>query len=509
MSLIVLQRVPATRWEERVVADRWTRERAALWLRRWAIGLPLVAMPLLLGGVRPWFWSTVAGVFVLSLIAWLWVTPKGVATPVRVSASWLLLAPILVYPFLQAAPIPISWLSLLSPERALWIERAGTALGWTIPGASVSYEPLLSFMHGARWMFLGLYAWMLRKALHEEKDMGWLFTLFFVIAGIEASYGILQALIPSLGVFGQRTGNGAGSGTFFNRNHYAAFLGMLWPLLLARLLSLHREPGRGARGRPSDGTPDRPDRHRQLFLSFMVGLVILGLFLSQSRAGILSSLVALTVFVILGGGERRRMLPFVIGCWAVMLTYGSAIGFEEIIERFSSIEASAPGRFRIWQDAWSMLLDHPWTGVGLGAFPRAITVYQSHLPEALDIAHAHCDYLQWAAELGLPVAGALIAASWIVWWRSAWRVSRFPGESGRLQPVDSRYRERRLIRIGAASGAAAFFCHGWVDFGGQIPANQVLFVALLVLMHWGLNPAPSPSISTSPSRTPHTQGASQ
>jgi hypothetical protein len=35
--------------------------------------------------------------------------------------------------------------------------------------------------------------------------------------------------------------------------------------------------------------------------------------------------------------------------------------------------------------------------------------------------------------------------------------------------------------------SAAFLCHGWVEFNWQIPANQVYFVMLLVLMR-GFSP---------------------
>jgi O-antigen ligase len=465
------------------------------------IGLPLVVLPLLLGGVRPWVWSGVAGIFTVGTALWLWLIPAQSGATVRVSKSCLLLAPFLLYPLLQVLPIPVSWLSILSPERALWVERAATALGVSVRNSTISYEPLETFLFTSRWIFLALYAWMLHSALAQEKDHRWFFTLLFVITGIEAAYGILQALIPSLGVSGQQAGGGSGSGTFVNRNHFAAFLGMLWPVLLARLLSLHERSPSRAGGGATASPLDETSRQKQIFLSLVTGLVLLALFYSQSRAGILSSLVALSVFVILCGGERRRMLPFVIGCWLVMLVYGSAIGFEEIIERFNALEASAPGRFNIWVDTWRMIQDHLWTGVGFGAYGRTIMVYQTHLPDTLDIVHAHCDYLEWAAELGLPVASALIAATWATWWRSARRVNHLTVPIGRLQSVSPVYRERRLIRIGALSGAAAFLCHEWVDFGGQIPANQIVFVVLLVLMRIGRNPAtpavPDPALGSS------------
>lgn len=47
--------------------------------------------------------------------------------------------------------------------------------------------------------------------------------------------------------------------------------------------------------------------------------------------------------------------------------------------------------------------------------------------------------------------------------------------------------KRRLLKVGALAGTAAFLCHCWVDFNWQIPADQLYFVALLVVM--GMNSA--------------------
>lgn len=455
------------------------------------IGFPLVVLPWLLGGVRPWVWSGAAACFALSMAMWLWLAPYGSAVRHSRWRDWLVPGVLLLFPFIQVIPLPTSWISGVSPERALWLDKTQVALGISLGSSTLSYQPLNSFIYGCRWLFLAAFAWLLHRTLAEEQDPAWFYSLLFVITGLEAFYGILQALIPSLGVLNARSNNGMASGTFVNRNHYAAFLGMIWPVLLGRLLSLRQATSSPRKHSSNASTLDQPVRQKQVFLAFVTGMVLLALFFSQSRGGIASSLVALSVFVALvGGSQKRGMLPFVVGCWVVMLIYGSAMGFEAILERFNQIEASAPGRFSIWSDTWQMIEDHPWFGVGLGAYPQTIMVYQSHLSDLLEIGHAHSDYLEYTAELGLPIGCALILTGWIHFWRSAWRINHCPGSADRIQSSPSRQGGEQLIRIGAVAGSAAFFAHAWVEFNCQIPANQLVFVMLLVLAHRREKPAP-------------------
>ena len=71
------------------------------------------------------------------------------------------------------------------------------------------------------------------------------------------------------------------------------------------------------------------------------------------------------------------------------------------------------GRPVIWHDTWRMASDFPLTGVGAGAFERAMLVYQEG-SRLFFFNHAHNEYLQLLAEGGLliavPAAIAVLAA---------------------------------------------------------------------------------------------------
>ena len=319
-------------------------------------------------------------------------------------------------------PLPESWLAFLSPQRFIWLQKANDISGlsgWT----SISYTPLETFYKGIWLVFLALFAVVFRQTLAGTRDSEWLFKVLFVLCGFEAFFGLLQVLIPSLGVPGAgevaHRYAGYARGTFNNRNHFASFLNMTWPLLLAYILGLRiRDYGlsnraqrsklkaeskgledyrfariRGLRTkqvrRDAEGEklsyPEREwvaqVRQKQIFFGFVLGLILLALFFSASRGGILSALVAMTVFMLLEGKNRKPLLFLIFICWSIVLVYGSIIGFDQIIARFDMLGTDAPGRFQIWETGWRIVKDHVWTGTGLGSFGDLFRVYQDYLDD--------------------------------------------------------------------------------------------------------------------------------
>jgi O-antigen ligase len=402
----------------------------------------------------------------------------------------------LLYPFLQCLPLPASWMAQLNPHLMQWKKLAGSITLVSSGSASISYEPLVSFFSGLWWVFLVGYALLFRKAVREETSLNWLFTLLFWVAGSEALYGLLQTLIPSLGVLWESAGQGVARGTFVNRNHYAAFLGMLWPLLLAYQFCLGLPSSDNRRVASLKLEQQKENQQKRWFLGFVIGLMLLALVFSQSRGGIMAALLSLTVFVGFGKKYRRKgMVAVLLGSWVVMLLFGSIIGFEGVLTRFNQLDMDSSERVKIWGDTMRLIGDHWLTGTGLGTYPEVIRVYQSHLTDQFAIVHAHNDYLELAGDLGVPMALLLILLAWGYWGKCARRMVRrtqFWDEEGGTEdrsaehealPMDrGQVEKRRLLALGALAGGAAFLFQSWVEFNWQIPANQFYFMVLLVLM---------------------------
>ncbi|CAK17627.1 putative lipopolysaccharide core biosynthesis protein [Pseudomonas entomophila L48] len=138
-------------------------------------------------------------------------------------------------------------------------------------------------------------------------------------------------------------------------------------------------------------------RNRGLQLGWLAALACLGAFvaLTQSRGALLS--VALTVLLAPLWFRSRFSGALAMG----VLVVGSAatyMAYDLIMLRGSSY------RPEIFQVALQMIGEHPWTGLGLGAFYRVEAA-------GLQFDHTHNMFTHVAVELGLP--GMLL---WIAVW---------------------------------------------------------------------------------------------
>jgi hypothetical protein len=435
---------------------------------------PLAALIFFFGGARPWIWQGVTGLFFLCLGAWHF--RFGVSPPDKRLRGLLIIGLcFLLVPLLQIIPLPLALLEILSPVRGQWA-RTLLELG-NISSTTISYEPLATWMRLAWWLFLLTFAVLLAQALNSgrAKYPVWLLHSLFVLAGLEAIYGILQALLPGLGVLWNldpQTGlayKGSARGTFINRNHYAAFLGLLWPVLLAYVLIL-KSPRKmehvlGKRAQAQVLV------QQKAFAIFCLALVILGLVLSQSRGGILGALLSFTLLYLFAGLRQKRVAAALAACWIIMLGYGTIIGFDDISNRFSQIGQGATGRVEIWKDGWNAVRDHPLTGTGLGTYPSVGRAYQNAFSPQLRAHHAHNDYLEAVVEMGLPAAGILILGIWALWCSRAFFLWR------NRQTMDP---DRLVLAAGSLAALGGYLLHSWVEFNNAIPANQLTAIMVAI-----------------------------
>lgn len=155
-----------------------------------------------------------------------------------------------------------------------------------------------------------------------------------------------------------------------------------------------------------------------LMLAFVFGLV-----LSASRTGMLGVLV-LAAWGALDRtlSRRARVLlcvsPLVYAlCWFGVTLWADATGHvfggAARLRREADISSS---RFDIWANTWTLIAHQPWFGVGWGEFNLAwsLTPFPDRPVAFFD--HTHNLLLQWAVELGLPLALAVTALmGWALW----------------------------------------------------------------------------------------------
>ncbi|OFV84245.1 MAG: hypothetical protein A3B65_03565, partial [Acidobacteria bacterium RIFCSPHIGHO2_02_FULL_67_57] len=270
---------------------------------------------------------------------------------------------------------------------------------------------------------------------------------------------------------------------FINRNHYAAWGLMVLPLAWAKF----------------------SERRSRLELRAFWGLVVLvvgiSILFSRSRAGLGLFLLAFPLYAWLSrpakrGASRRvhpervhreRALALGLGVGLVLLAGVVTLAVDSgallarwpgVAELFIHPESLDEHRWQIWRDTWPMIRDHLWLGSGLETYGVLSDSYRSFYSN-LRWLQAHNDYLQWLAETGLVGAGLA------VWFLVA--LARRGAE--RLRQATSGT-ERRLVAA-ALTGCLLVLLHSLVDFPLRIPANALLFAALLAMIAAPASPPPA------------------
>lgn len=446
----------------------------------------LAAAPLAYGATRPAALEALLTLLGLAASCWLASLLPGrraIALPVAVGVGLALLL-VSLLPWLGGWTAP-------TPEPVFTTEHfARVAARWPASVVGLDRATAIALPAG-----LGL-ALVMTADLARERF--WLIAFASVIAITAAAVALLAAaqhLTQAPGMFWRNEGRLPGRfwGTFFHHTSAGAYLNTAWPLA-AGLLALKV---RGARA---------------------FGLVLVILLAAHAThvsrfpqvAALASGVVLLVRFGWLRAPRPRLVLAGILGS---SLLLGVATGrLGEIGERWRQVRSAdvtaqpvpplaewprlvradllIPNRYQTGpagdrgeaqQAALRGLADRPWTGHGPGNW-RAAAAMHSGDPYVrtfyLYLQFAHQDFLQAAAERGLPGIGALL-----VLLVPAAVLPLF------LHPLGA----PAVLGISTAAGLGAVLLQSLLDFPLQIPAVALNAHVLAGLAWAGLNPTPSAS----------------
>ncbi len=131
-------------------------------------------------------------------------------------------------------------------------------------------------------------------------------------------------------------------------------------------------------------------------------LAMLSLALTYARGAILSIAVVLFLYII--WKKKKLVFPFIILCGAVLFLDKTLLA--RMLSVFSTGDSSTSLRLGLWDSTLSMIMDHPFLGIGWGAYFKVYPSYDYYMQgHFIKIVHAHNMYLNIAAETG--IIGAL------------------------------------------------------------------------------------------------------
>lgn len=385
----------------------------------------------------------------------LWYLRGGFPTWIAAAGTAVLFAALILV-WLHLVPLPPELWSRL-PHRELIVETY-RASGHSLPWRPLTANPDGSL--GAAMAFLPAVAGFLAALTLDSRSVAWvgISILCCALAGVLVAMAQLSVDFAELFDFYGKSTVRTASGTFSNRNFFAAQLFTAIPFVAALAASI------------SERRQIRPWLNAIFALAFML-ILLLGLALVGSRGGII--LAMLSVFLTFAFVFRLRQLA----------SPGVAL-FASVVGLFVISQVSMVGILRLTQrdpfeDYRTTILAvtrkaiesfFP-AGSGFGSFVGTYQLFEQPgdvLPNFVN--HAHNDWLELLLEGGLP-ALTLMFAFLVLLSFAAFRLARLS-----LFNVSDSYMRAAAVAV------ILLMAHALVDFGLRTPALLTMFAICLGLV---------------------------
>ncbi|MBL7069945.1 MAG: O-antigen ligase family protein [Candidatus Omnitrophica bacterium] len=341
----------------------------------------------------------------------------------------------------QLFPLGKTLLSVISPATAD-LYRNFSSAGGSIFSISIYREATIKLLLEVL-CYLSVFFVTLNYFDTEKKQRRLLICI--IISGfIYAFYGIISRLYAPESAFS----------SFSNRNHFAAYMLLVIPLGVAM----------------SSVTVSLAVR---TIFSFMSSVMVVGLFLSLSRAGRICFVLGLILFVILLHIRRKakKAIPVFFILFVFLITFVMLIGAPFFLQRLESVLTplkAYSNRLLILKDSIQIAGDFPVFGTGLGTYGEIAQIYKTTgWQTSYDFAHN--EPIQLLSETGLigfvsiSLFIVLIVYSVFIIWLK--RRSHFPS----------------YVTLGCIISLFAFILHSFFDFVFHVPADTLLFFIVLAL----------------------------
>ena len=383
----------------------------------------------------------------------------------------------IIFLFIQAVPWPKFLVKILSPNTYVFQELFSADFS-RVKFMSFSLMPEQTIREGLELLAYFFLGFLIVKTVTKRKQI---MRIFYVLVGVgvfQAVYGFIQLYSknPMVLFYKKIHGLDSLSGTFVNRNHLSGYLEMVIPLTIGLILAhIDVFSLAGLKWREKLLRFSEKGFYRNVLLTFGVIVMAMAILFSKSRSGVFLLVFAFILFFGLAGLYSGRVthrqkwtMGFLKGTFLAIMFISLYVGINATIERFALDNLLYQNRPLYWSNTTRITNDFPFLGSGLGTFASIYPAYEE-LRTAAHLSHAHNDYLEYLAELG--VLGMILLCGVILFLlvRSflVWRERRHPEVKG--------------LALGGMIAVVLMLIHSIGDFNLHIPANMLLFSVVLSL----------------------------
>jgi O-antigen ligase len=415
-----------------------SRDRAGDATTRGLINVAFACLPVLAcflgGGTQKWAEGIIVAILGIYLIA----SPPRFSLGLATNLVFLALIALAAFAFLPAHYFFSStWRAAMTDDLGIVLPNTVSAQPW------ITFGCLVSVVAGISWLYLVSTRELELRAVRFQLR---LFATGIVFLAAISLVFYLAHFQPPVWI------NQAGFGPFPNRNQTGDLFGITAIVILAC------------------GQDDiRKGRTRWIFWLLALAVVVAAIIVNFSRAGIVLLVVGCALWLGAFALRQRSMPRLALAFSAVLFLLTVLLLFGgQTLERFhlrgiGNTGVAADFRWRIFHDAFELIRDSPWCGIGLGNFEPVFAIFRNASFGDTRALHPESDWIWLWSEVGWPAVALVLVGTALLIWRA------FPLREG----TNQRYRLATLI------GVLLFALHGLVDVSGH--RIGTMFAAIFLL----------------------------
>jgi len=440
----------------------------------------LIFSPLPAASVEEWAILVIQLAVIIMMIAYFFMKEKP-QNNILLSHSlkWprYLFIALFILMIVQLIPLPKSAIKILSSNAHSFQNLYQTDFS-NISFMNLSLIPSQSIQAGLELLTYFFLGFLIVKTVTRRHQVMRIFTVLIVMGILEAFYGLFELYNknPRILFYEKTDYLDSVTGTFVNRNHLSGYLEMVIPLCIGLIIArMDLGSLAGLRWREKLLRLSEKGLGTNILLSLGVVIMSVAVIFSKSRSGTSILVFAFILFfglsmLFIRGTihQKSGIRKFLTIVFLFILFIALYVGIDANLERFALDKVLHEDRPVVWANTVNIFSDYPLFGTGIGTFASIYPAYEDS-KKYFRYSHAHNDYLEYLAELGVVgflflVGGILIMLinSFLVW-----KERRHPWVKG--------------LALGGIIAVICMLIHSVTDFNLQIPANMVLFSAVLSL----------------------------